>query len=172
MAIIKSVEIAGAGSYPSEKLNQRERKVLAVSDSFVPAVPGNWNPSAPSSVDAALNQLASGNGIAATVSAVYDFSVNGGAGSPSLSVSIPANAIVVEVIRDVLTAITGATSIALSVPVEGVIETGGASLTLGASFSTEASPTKVAASRVLQAAITGTATAGKVKWFVRYVQSI
>ena len=174
MAIIKQVEIAGAGVYPSTRLNQRERKGIQVSNAFVPATPGDWA-SVPSTLDTALDTLAStltDATVQVTVTTAWDFSVNGGAvSSIPLSVTLPDNAIVLEVIADVITQIVGAGTIQLTVPTD--------TLSLGTLSSADtvlpkdvspATPKKITANRVLQATIAGAVvTAGRIRFHIRYI---
>lgn len=180
MAIVKTTEIAGAGNYPANRLNQRERKVLEVGNQYAPAVEANWA-TAPDNIDDALDSLAAVNvgGKLKTVSVTYDFSVNGGAISAiPLTVTLPDNAIVVEVIRDELTACTSSGStgtIILGVPTDGALEqtaltADGGSPALASSGGT-ALPKKLTAARTLQVTIaTAALTAGKIEYFVRYYQ--
>jgi hypothetical protein len=184
MAITKSTELANTGKYPANRLNERERKTLTVAESYSPSVAANWAV-APTTQDAALNALAANNagGRAFTVSALYDFSVQGGAiGTVSLGVSLPIKAIVLEVVSDVVTAPTSSGStgtIALAVPTEGVLNTalaanGSASTTVPVYHSpnsaSPALPKKCAAARNLSVTIaTAAVTAGKIRYIVRYV---
>lgn len=177
-SINKATELAGAGNYPSNRLNQRERKVLQVATSYSPATPGNWAV-APTTQDAALDALAASNagGVMATLSVTYDFSINGGAtGSIPLGVSLPNKAIVTEVIRDEATACTSTGStgtIILNVPTDGNLEqtaltADGGSPTV-ASSGGSAVPKKMTAARQLQVTIaTNPLLAGKIKYLVRY----
>lgn len=176
--INKAAEIAGAGNYPSNRLNQRERKVVEVSNQYEPADSTSWGSSAPATIDEALDQLASG-GQLKSVSAVYDFSIDGGAtGSINLGVTLPDNAIVVEVIRDELTSCTSAGSggtIILNVPTDGNLEqtaltADGGAASLVSSGGTSV-PKKLTASRELRVTIAvENLTAGKIEYFVRYFQ--
>lgn len=179
--ISKAVELAGAGNYPANRLNQRERKVLQVAEEYQPTTPSNWGSTPPSTQAAALDALAaSGSGsphAMASASAVYDFSVNGGAiGTIDLGVSLPAHAIVTEVIRDELVACTSTGStgtIKLVVPTDGSLEqtaltADGGSPSL-ASSGGSAVPLKTTAARELSATIaTNPITAGRIRYFVRY----
>lgn len=160
------------------RLSKSERLMLAAADKYEPAAPSNWAV-APDSVEDALDAIAAAYpigsagaaGSAKTISALYDYSLQGGVGPVSLGVSLPAKAVVVEVIQDVLVAMTGATGSALSA--------GGVTLSpsvhddsLGVTSTGPAlASAKSAAGGALSLAITGTATAGKVRWFVRYVIS-
>lgn len=180
--IVKAQQIAEAYNYPSNTLNKREQKVLEVSDQYAPSVPANWSP-APATIDAALNQLAANNagGVLKAVAVTYDFSVNGGAvGSIPLGVSLPSKAVVVEVIRDEVTACTSTGStgtIILNVPTDGNLEqtaltADGGSPTL-ASSGGSAVPKKTTAARQLQVTIaTNAVLAGKIVYLVRYYQSV
>lgn len=178
--INKATELAGAGNYPSNKLNQRERKVLQVADSYSPATPADWS-SPPTSMESALDALAAANqgGSLKSTSVTYDFSVNGGAvGVIPLSVSLPNKAIIVEVIRDEVTAATSTGStgtILLGVPTDGALEqtaltADGGSPSVASSGGT-AVPKKLTAARTLQVTIaTNPVTAGKINYYIRYMQ--
>lgn len=184
MSINKKTEIAQAPAYPAFRHNPRERKVLETSNQYAPTTSADWGSSAPATLDAALDQLASsGAGAAngmAVASVVYDFSVNGGAvGVIPLSVSLPSKAVIVEVIRDELTSCTSTGStgtIILGVPTEGALEqtaltADGGAVSLASSGGT-AVPKKLAAARTLQVTIaTNPITAGKIRYFVRYMKS-
>ena len=175
MSINKKTEIAQAPTYPSHRHNPRERKVLETSNQYAPANASDWA-TAPAIIDDALDALAAANsgGKLKTLSVTYDFSVNGGAvGAVSLGASLPAKAIVVEVIADVLTQVAGSGNIKLTVPTEGALQTGSidSSDAVGPQFATAAAPVKTAAARALQATIaSAVVTAGKVQFFVRYYQ--
>lgn len=178
--INKQTEIAGAWNYPENRLNQRERKVLEVGNQYDPATPADWA-TAPTNIDEALDALAASGAAAAqgmaVASATYDFSVQGGAqGTISLDVDLPDNAIIVEVIRDELTAATSAGSgatIILNVPTDGNLEqtaltANGGSPSLASSGGT-ALPKKLTAARTLQVTIAvEDVTAGKINYLVRY----
>lgn len=180
MAINKKTEIAQAPQYPALRHNPRERKVLETSNQYVPADSADWA-TAPATIDDALDALAASGAAAAQGMAVasveYDFSVDGGAvGSIPLGVSLPDNAIIVEVIRDELTAATSAGSgatIILNVPTDGNLEqtaltANGGAVTLASSGGT-AVPKKLTAARQLQVTIAVEAvTAGKIIYHVRY----
>jgi len=58
MALVKSAEISGAGSYPSARLRQRERKVLETAESYVAAVGADWASTDPATITAAIDRLA------------------------------------------------------------------------------------------------------------------
>lgn len=183
MAIVKSTEKNNAYDYPQYKLNMRERKVLQVADQYVPASSSNWGSTAPSAQDTALDQLAA-TGVAqaqglriATV--VYDFAVNGGAVSTiPLSLTLPAKAIIVDIIREEVTAATSTSStgtIILNVATEGNLEQtaltcNGGTATVASTGGT-AAPVKLAAARVVNAVIaTNAILAGKIRWYIRYYQ--
>lgn len=184
MSIVKSTEINLAPNYPSVRHDPRERKVIQTSMQYVPATPANWGASAPATLDAALDQVASGGSgsavYAATVSDVYDFAVNGGAiGVIPLNITLPANAVIVEVIRDEITAATSTGStgtILLGVPTEGALEqtaltADGGSVTHASTGGT-ALPKKLAAPRVLQITVaTNAILAGRIRYFIRYMKS-
>lgn len=85
MGISKAVEIAGAGQWPARRHNQRERQVIKTVESFVPASAGAWT-SAPTSQDAALNELASRLGGLNVVSAQL-FTTVGGAAAEAITVT-------------------------------------------------------------------------------------
>lgn len=174
--IVKSAEIAAVGNYPENRLNSRERKVLEVSNQFVPADDSDWGATPPATIDDALDALAAAGPASqygeAVASDVYDFSVNGGAvGDISLSVSLPAKAIVTEVVMDVLTPVVGSGNVKLTVATEGALQSGSAdsSDSAGPQLANPAAPIKLAAARTLRATIASAVlTAGKVRWHVRY----
>lgn len=179
MSISKATELLGAGDYPANRLNQRERKVLQVAEQFEPASDSDWT-TPPTTMSAALDALAAGGaGGLKSATATYDFSVHGGGtGSIDLDVSLPDNAIVVEVIRDELTACTSAgngATIILNVPTDGNLEqtaltADGGSPSL-ASSGGSAVPKKLTAARELRVTIAiENVTAGKIQYFVRYFQ--
>lgn len=184
MAISKATELARAGNYPAFHLNKREDKVLQVAEQYAPASASNWGASPPSSISSALDTLASSGAPSqygmVTTSVVWDFSVNGGAiGSIPLTISLPNHAVIVEVIRDELTACTSSGSngtIQLNVPTDGSLEqtaltADGGAVTLASSGGT-AVPKKTTAARTLQVTIaTSALTAGKIRYFVRYFKS-
>jgi len=58
MAISKSTEITGAGTWPARRHNQRERKLLETAESYSPTTSGDW-PVQPTDQDDALDKLAS-----------------------------------------------------------------------------------------------------------------
>lgn len=176
--IVKATEIAGAYDYPSNRLNQRERKVLEVAEEYAPADSDAWGSSVPSTLSGALDSLAASVNPTefgmVTTSVVWDFSVNGGAISTiPLDGSLPDNAVIVEVVRDVLVAPDSADdlgTIQLNVPTNGnldsAITANGAATSL-AIFDT--TPTKLTAARVPQVTIaTSAITVGKVRWYIRY----
>ena len=183
MAIDKKAEIAGAPAYPASRLNARERKVLETADQYVPAVAGNW-PVAPTGVDDALDKAAarladvSTNAREALVVVEYDFDEDGGAVSDiDLGVTVPAGAIITEVISDVLVAPDSGTSdgtLRLNVPTDGNLSAAitaddGAS---GVSAESEP-PVKLAADRELRVTIaTAALTAGRVRYHVRYLRPV
>ena len=171
MTINKATELASVGNYPANRLNKRERKVLQVSNSYVPANAATWGATPPASMDDALNILAT-SGIAKVATVTYDFSINGGAaGNIPLGITLPNKAIVTESYLDVLTAVTGAGSLTFTVPVEGVLHTGSitSATTVGPQTTNLVTPKKLAADRILQATIATGITAGKVQFFVRYL---
>lgn len=179
--INKATELANVGQYPASRLNERERKVLQTAEEYDPASPSDWE-TPPSTQDAALDALAAaGSANMAVAKATYDFSIQGGAiGAHSLSVDLPDNAIIVEVIRDEITAATSTGStgtIILGVPTDGALEqtaltADGGSPSLASSGGT-AVPKKLTAARTLQVTIaTNPVLAGKIVYFVRYFKSI
>lgn len=172
----KKTEISGASAYPSNRLGQRERKVLQVSDQYEPINPDNWT-TQPEDMDDAIDMLAEAVKVVKGLTVVYDFSIQGGTiGNLPLGVSLPDNAIIVEVVRDETTSATsagGTGTILLSVPTEGALEqspltaNGGAPSVANSGGS--ALPVKLAAVRELQVTIaTEAVTAGKVHYFIRY----
>lgn len=176
----KAAELAGGLLVPKsgQRLSQSERFLLAAADKFEPSEPANWAVE-PSSVVEALDALAAANptsgvggaGTAKTVSAVYDFSVNGGAvGAISLGVAIPDNAIILEVVSDILTQVAGSGT--------ATLEVGSVALSpdlVGDSvgvYSHLPAITKITTPGNLELQVaTGAVTAGKVRFFVRYVIS-
>lgn len=182
--IVKATEISLAYDYPQNHLNKREQKVLEISEQYAAATPSNWGSSAPDTISDALDLVASAGAGAtfgmATASALYDFSVNGGAVSTiDLGVSIPDNAIIVEVIRDELVAATSTGStgtIQLNVATDGNLEqtaltADGGAVTV-ASSGGSAVPKKLTAARSLRVTIaTNAVLAGKIRYFVRYMKS-
>lgn len=180
----KATELAGASNYPANRLDQRERKVLQTAEEYSPASPSSWGSTPPATQDAALDALAaSGAGAQfgmAVASVVWDFSANGGAiGSIPLGITLPSKAIVVEVVRDVLTAptSTGSTgTIQLTLPTDGALEqTAKTADGTGAGASESggtAVPKKTTAARTLQVTIaTNPILSGRIRYFVRYMKS-
>lgn len=172
MAITKSVEIALATNYPAEHLDQRERKVLQVAEQYVPALSGNWGSSVPTTQGGALDSLAASNagGYMRTVKAQYDKSTMAGTGAVSLGVSIPAKAVVMECVVHTLVANVGATDMDLSVNAQPLAP----NVHDNALNSVEqdvSTPFLTSAASNVTLTITGTATAGKFNFFIRYWQS-
>lgn len=111
-----------------------------------------------------------------SMSAVYDFSVDGGAvGTYLFGVSLPANAMVVRVFTDEQTAVTGATDITLkagSTALTGSIDFTASSGTNSQALASSATAIKLSSASELQIAIaTNPATAGKVRFHVEYLMS-
>lgn len=184
--LVKSSELAGGlvASKGGNRLSKAERFALAMADKYEPAAPANWA-SAPDSVVEAIDAIAAAYpvgsagaaGSAKTVSALYDFSINGGAiGTIGLGVSLPAKAIVLEVIQDTLVAPVGvgATAI-LRIGATGTLSDAnivGDSLGAAAVSPVSTLPHKSSAGGELGVVVTAAAlTAGKVRWFIRYVIS-
>lgn len=162
------------------RLSKSERLMLASADKYEPAAPSNWAV-APDSVEDALDAIAAAYpigsagaaGSAKTVSALYDFSVSGGAvGAISLGVAIPDNAIILEVIADELTNIVGGgTGTELQVGSVAVSATDVHTIS-GVAVISPAAPVKITTPGNLELQVVGSAiTAGKVRFFVRYVIS-
>ena len=180
--IVKSVEIANDYNYPTNRLNMRERKVLEVANTYVPAVPANWAVQ-PANQDAALDALAAGGAatINQVVSAVYDFSVSGGAvGTITLPVTLPNKAVVLSVYRDVVTPVTSTGStgtVLLGLPTDGALEqtaltANGAAISVASTAGT-AAPKKTTAARAVQVTIgTNPVLAGKINYIIHYYVSI
>jgi hypothetical protein len=161
-----------------QRLSKAERLLLASADKYEPAAPSNWA-SAPDSISEAIDAIAAAYpvgsagevGAAKTVSALYDFSVNGGAvGARDLGVAIPDNAIILEVASDILTQVVGGGTAAL--------EVGAVALSpdlVGDSagvYSHLPAVVKITTPGNLELQVSGGAvTAGKVRFFVRYVIS-
>jgi len=107
-------------------------------------------------------------------SVVWDFSQDGGAISTiSFGRLLPANAMVIGVISQELTAVTGATSITLkagSTALTGAIDfTGDAGIQSRALAGSAAGILISAASELNIAIATAAATAGKIRFYVRYL---
>lgn len=182
--IVKATEIARAYNYPQNHLNKREQKVLQVSEQYAATTASDWGTTAPTTITGALDLVAAAGAGAtygmATASALYDFSVNGGAvGTITLGVTLPDNAVVVEVIREELIAATSTGStgtIILNLPTDGNLEqtaltADGGAITV-ASTGGSAVPKKLTAARVIQVTIaTNPILAGKIRYFVRYYKS-
>lgn len=107
-------------------------------------------------------------------SAVWDFSLDGGAvGTILFGRNLPAGAVVTEVYTDELTAVTGATSITLKAGSTAL--TGATDLTADAgihkrALAGAADGIKLSATSELQIAIaTLAATAGRVRFYVKYM---
>lgn len=172
----KKTEISGASAYPSNRLGQRERKVLQVSDQYEPINPDNWAVQ-PEDMDDAIDMLAEAVKVVKAVAVVYDFSIQGGTvGDLPLGVTLPDNAIIVEVLRDETTSATSGGALAtiqLSVPTDGALEQTGLVANGGApslaNSGGSALPKKLTAERELQVTIAVEAvTAGKVHYYIRY----
>jgi hypothetical protein len=178
----KSEQLALATAYPRPRLGQREVKVLQTAEEFTPAVPANWSP-APTAQDEALDQLAAAaaaqaaKNSASVVVAVYDFATDGGAISTiPLGVSLPAGAIIQSIVQEIAIAPTSADSlgtIRLNVATEGNLTASAITANGAATSAKDASATaftRLAATRVLNAVVATTAlTAGRVRWYVSYV---
>jgi hypothetical protein len=183
-AIPPLAQAARAGRYPARKFNKREDKVIQSVTSYVPGSVVSGASSGyvtqPTTVQGALDQLAvqSSGGVAKTLAVTYNFSVNGGAiGAIALGQQLPAAAIVTEVITDVQTALVGSGTLQLTGATDGALAP---TLSSASSGQIWESPTtastdllkKATATQNLQATIAGAVlTAGKVTWFIRYVQS-
>lgn len=178
--LAKSTELAGGlvATKGGNRLSKAERFALAMADKYEPAAPSNWA-SAPDSVVEALDAIAAAYpigsagavGSAKTVSALYDFSVNGGAvGARDLGVAIPDNAIILEVVSDVLTQVAGGGTAALEVGAVALSpDLVGDSVGV---YSHLPAIAKITTPGNLELQVAGGAvTAGKVRFFVRYVIS-
>ncbi len=112
--------------------------------------------------------------------AIYDFAVDGGAQSTIGSgVTLPDNAVVTRVVEDVYTALTSAGSgatIKLTLPTDGDLSadvTADGTNVAVASVLPSGTPVKTTAARELSFVIgTEAITAGAVRYFVFYVQSV
>lgn len=107
-------------------------------------------------------------------SVLWDKSVDGGAvGTISFGRMLPAGAVVIGIISDELTAVTGATEIQLkagSTNLSGVIDFTGDAGIQSRALAGSVAGIKLAAESELKIAITtNAATAGKVRFFVRYL---
>ena len=178
----KAAELAAGLEVPKsgQRLSQSERFLLAAADKFEASEPSNWAVE-PSSVVEAIDALAAANptsgaggvGTAKVVSALYDFSVDGGAiGAISLGVAIPDNAIILEVIQDVLVEVVSASG-AATLEVGAVVLSGDVVAdAIGVSSVGASLPKKISTPGNLELQVaTGAITAGKVRCFVRYVIS-
>lgn len=176
----KSVEVAGGlvATKSGNRLSKAQRFALAMADKYEPAAPANWA-TAPDSVSEALDAIAAAYpvgsagevGAAKTVSALYDFSVSGGAvGAISLGVAIPDNAVILEVVSDILTQVAGGGTAALEVGAVALSpDLVGDSVGV---YSHSGLPLKITTPGNLELQVaTGAVTAGKVRFFVRYVIS-
>lgn len=178
----KAAQIAAAGAYPTD-FGARERKLLELSATYVPASSGNWGSSVPTTLDGALDTLASGTNGAKMVKAVWDFSVNGGAvGDIALSVTVPSGGLVTRTGYYVNTTCTsgGAATVALKLGAQasGTIVGGTpiavATLTAGAVANgdvTDVATAKRASADRILTLVVGTAalTAGKITFVVEYI---
>jgi len=189
MAINKSTELTEAGPYPANRHNQRERKVLETAESYTPDSSSDWTDlpgvsEAPSTQDAALDVLAdqASAGQMKTLKVQYDFSVNGSGTSVGLGVSLPDNAVVINVAEEVLTDVdssSGTSTVKLTIPTDGDIgsditaDGSNAGFTVGrADFATPGDWVKTTAERELTlASDVDDLTAGKVSFWVTYLQS-
>lgn len=181
MAIVKATELAGAGDYPAFRLNQRERKCLQVGEQYDAALDASWGSSVPTTLSTALDSLAAAVNPTAfgmvSASVLYDFSVNGGTiGQHNLALTLPDNAVVVEVVRDVLVAPDSSDdlgTIQLNVPTDGNLDTSMTADGAATSLATyDTTPTKTTAARTVRVTIATTAlSTGKVRWFIRYYKS-
>lgn len=189
MAISKSAELAGAGPYPANRHNQRERKLLETSESYSPSTAADWTglpgvSEAPSTQDAALDTLAgqANAGQMKTVKAQYDYSVDGSGTSIGLGVTLPDNSVVINVSEEVLTDIdssSGTSTVKLNIPTDGDIgsditaDGSNAGFTVGrADFATPGDWVKTTAQRELTlVSDVDDLTAGKVSFWVTYLES-
>jgi hypothetical protein len=180
-------EALHAGRYPARRFNQRERKLVQSVTSYSPgavvAGAAAGYATQPTTIEGALDQLASqgSGGLAMAVLATYDFTVNGGTiGTIPLGVTIPAGAIITQVTSDIVVATTGTSggTLTLNLTTDGNIAlpiTTPASISVvdedGATGSTTL-PKKTTGARAVNAVIaTHALTAGKVYFYIRYVQS-
>jgi len=175
----KSTEINNAPANPSRKHGRRERKLLQTAMAYAPAVAANWAV-APAYLDDALDQIAAQTSgtIIKTVKVTYDFGVSGGAISTiDLGVAVPNHCVITNVMQDILTAPTSSDNLGtihLAFPTDGALS---ANVTADGSHSGTANQStgvavKTTAARELSATIATTAlTAGKINWFITYVQS-
>lgn len=171
-------EASKAGLYPARRFGKRERKMVQSLENYTPATPSSWAVQ-PTTIQGAMDQLAAqgSGGLAKTVSVTWDFSVNGGAISTiPLATSLPAKAIITEVTTDVLTATTGTSGGTITLQTADSVSISGASTTPASTGPTLLNgsplPIKTATSGAMQVVIaTHALTAGKITWFIRYVQS-
>ena len=107
-------------------------------------------------------------------SVLWDFSQDGGAvGTISFGRYLPADAVVIGILTDEQTAVTGATSITLkagSTALSGAIDFTGDAGVQSRALAGSAAGIKISAASELNIAIaTNAATAGKIRFFVRYL---
>jgi hypothetical protein len=174
MAIVKATEIARAPAYPNNRLNARERKVVEVADQFAPADASAWGDTAPSTVTAALNEVAGANilktvkVVAEVVEDVLEISAH----------SIPANAVIKQITLDPLVSFDALTSVDINLADPENVESDQLLVDdlLLASLNTLSNLSitvrKAAVASQIEIAVTGTApTAGKINLFVSYIVS-
>lgn len=188
MAITKSTELSGAGDYPSNKHNQRERKLLETAESYSPNASSDWTSlpgvtSAPSTQDSALDTLANQAAQVGTLKSVkveFDASTDAKTvGTHGMGITIPDNAIVLYVVQDVLTDLASAGSTGtfrLNLPTDGNLaaaitaDGSNAGVTDGTPAWTAATAVKTTAAREVSYTIaTEALTAGKLQALIVYV---
>lgn len=57
--LVKATELSGAGTYPANRLNKRERKVLETAEEYAASTATNWAGNSPATtITAALDRIA------------------------------------------------------------------------------------------------------------------
>jgi hypothetical protein len=188
MAIIKSTELAGAGQYPSKRLNQRERKCLEVAESYSAASDADWESlpgvsEVPSTQDAAIDALAEQAAQVGTLKSVkVEFDASSDSltvGTHGMGVTIPDNAVILYVMQEVLTdldSVSDTGTFRLNLPTDGNLA---AAITADGSNAgridgtpdwTAANSVKTTAAREVSYTVaTNALTAGKMQALIVYI---
>lgn len=166
-----------------QRLGKQEQRIVEIAEDYSPTTSTDWTEgvgaaSAPSTQDGALDALAAASSGAAMkfVKAEYDFSDDGGAiSSIGLGVTIPDNAVIAYVLQDIVTALAGAGTLQLNVPVNGTLAATLDNTDSGQVVGTPNWTTgfvKTTAARELTVDIAGAVlTGGKVEFLVAYMLS-
>lgn len=166
-----------------QRLGKQEERVVGIAEEYTPSTAGDWT-TVPTKQDQALDLLAAeASGVAVkTVKAVYDFATDGGTqGDIALSVTLPDDAIVMQVTQDVVVSPDSAGdtgTIKLKLPTDGdltaniIADAGTSGVADGVPDNTAANSVKTTAARTLTVEIgTEDLTAGKIVFFVSYLRS-